>query len=97
MKHRQTRTATNDSVRLHTLTSAPLRALVHTYRLLIAPIIGPRCRYEPSCSAYALQALERFGAVRGSWLTVRRLLRCHPWGGAGYDPVPQAGNPAKPH
>lgn len=51
------------------------------------------CRYEPSCSAYALDALERHGAGRGVWLTLRRLGRCHPWGGFGYDPVPDAARP----
>jgi putative membrane protein insertion efficiency factor len=48
----------------------------------------PRCRFDPSCSTYALEALERHGAARGSWLTIRRILRCHPWGGFGWDPVP---------
>ena len=48
----------------------------------------PTCCYDPTCSAYALEALERHGAVRGAWLTLRRLLRCHPWGGVGWDPVP---------
>ena len=53
----------------------------------------PACRYEPTCSAYALGALERHGARRGVWLTLRRLGRCHPWGGFGYDPVPEATRP----
>jgi putative membrane protein insertion efficiency factor len=51
-------------------------------------ILPPSCRYSPSCSAYAIEALRRYGAVKGSWLATRRLLRCHPWGGSGHDPVP---------
>jgi putative membrane protein insertion efficiency factor len=51
-------------------------------------VLPPSCRFRPSCSAYAITALKRYGAVKGSWLAARRLLRCHPWGGSGYDPVP---------
>ncbi|HMR30612.1 MAG TPA: membrane protein insertion efficiency factor YidD [Geminicoccaceae bacterium] len=65
-----------------------LRLAVHAYRLLISPVLGPRCRYAPSCSAYALEALERHGAWRGGRLALRRILSCHPWGGSGFDPVP---------
>ncbi|HSC80519.1 MAG TPA: membrane protein insertion efficiency factor YidD [Chitinolyticbacter sp.] len=62
--------------------------LVKLYQYTISPLLGPRCRYTPSCSHYAVEALAKYGAARGGWLTIRRLLRCHPWGGSGYDPVP---------
>jgi len=68
--------------------SAPLIGLIQLYRYLISPMIGSRCRFLPSCSEYAIEALRRHGLVRGAWLTTQRLLRCHPWGGHGYDPVP---------
>ncbi|APL94814.1 membrane protein insertion efficiency factor YidD [Sphingobium indicum] len=51
-------------------------------------ILPPSCRYAPSCSEYAIQAIGKYGAVKGSWLAAKRLMRCHPWGGSGYDPVP---------
>ena len=62
---------------------------VRLYRLLFSPWIGHGCRFQPTCSAYALEALERHGALTGGWLTLRRLSRCHPWGSSGYDPVPE--------
>lgn len=62
--------------------------LVQLYRLLLSPILPPSCRYHPTCSQYAIEALQVHGALRGSWLTLKRLLRCQPWGGHGYDPVP---------
>ena len=68
------------------LLSLPVRA----YRLLFSPWVGHNCRYQPTCSAYALEALSRHGALRGGWLTLRRLARCHPWSRSGYDPVPGA-------
>jgi putative membrane protein insertion efficiency factor len=61
---------------------------VRAYQWFISPLLPPSCRYEPTCSAYAIEALQHHGLVRGTWLTGRRLLRCHPWGGSGYDPVP---------
>lgn len=69
---------------LSTLLSLP----VHFYRRSISPMLPPSCRFTPTCSAYALEALQRHGPFKGSYLTIRRLLRCHPWGGSGYDPVP---------
>ena len=66
-----------------------LIALVRFYQKGISPFTMPSCRYMPTCSAYAVEALEVHGALRGSWLAVRRILRCHPWGGHGVDPVPE--------
>ncbi len=65
-----------------------LQLPVRLYRLVLAPVLPPSCRFYPSCSTYALEALERHGAIRGSWLTVRRLARCHPYCEGGVDPVP---------
>ena len=67
---------------------AALIALVKVYRIAISPLIGPHCRFHPTCSAYAIGALRRFGPLHGSWLAARRLARCHPWHPGGYDPVP---------
>ncbi|MCQ0970709.1 membrane protein insertion efficiency factor YidD [Paracoccus sp. TK19116] len=72
---------------------SPLAALialpVRGYRLAASPWVGHGCRFQPTCSAYALEALDRHGAFRGGALTMRRILRCHPWGGHGFDPVPE--------
>jgi len=79
--------------------NALLRGLVRAYQLVISPLLLPSCRYLPSCSDYAAEAIEVHGALRGCWLALRRLLRCHPWGGSGYDPVPLPGAPphSRPH
>ncbi len=61
---------------------------VRAYQRFISPALPPACRFTPSCSAYAVTALERFGAVQGTWMALRRLARCHPWNPGGYDPVP---------
>lgn len=80
------------TVREHARRWNPLRwaliGFLRAYRLLVSPLYGQVCRYHPSCSAYALEAVTDHGAVRGSWLAVRRLSRCHPWAAGGYDPVP---------
>jgi len=62
---------------------------VRAYKLVISPFIGANCRYQPTCSVYALEALERHGALKGGWLAIRRMARCHPWGGSGIDNVPE--------
>ena len=66
----------------------PFVALVRFYQLCISPLTPAACRFTPTCSQYALEALRKHGLIKGLWLTVRRLVRCHPWGGSGYDPVP---------
>ncbi|MBI1453385.1 MULTISPECIES: membrane protein insertion efficiency factor YidD [Acinetobacter] len=65
-----------------------LHWFIRFYQIVISPLLGPRCRYIPTCSQYSLEAIHRHGAVRGVWLSVHRICRCHPWGGSGYDPVP---------
>lgn len=80
------------STRLHTClrrwTVSLLTAPILFYQHAISPYIPPSCRFTPTCSQYALEAIRRHGPVRGLWLALKRLLRCHPWGGSGYDPVP---------
>ncbi|GAB4145057.1 MAG: membrane protein insertion efficiency factor YidD [Sphingomonadales bacterium] len=65
-----------------------LIGLIQLYRYTFSLLLGPRCRYQPTCSAYAIDAIAAHGAWRGGWLAVKRIGRCHPWGGSGFDPVP---------
>lgn len=74
--------------RIGQMAAKPLLGLLWLYRKGISPYLGANCRFEPSCSAYAEEALREFGGFKGGWLTLRRISRCHPWGGSGYDPVP---------
>ncbi len=71
-----------------------LIGLIQLYRYTFSLLLGPRCRYQPTCSAYAIDAIAAHGAWRGGWLAVKRIGRCHPWGGSGFDPVPPAGGAA---
>lgn len=68
--------------------SLPFIALIKLYQWIVSPMLGPKCRFTPTCSQYAIEALKKHGVFKGLWLTVKRLSRCHPWGGHGYDPVP---------
>lgn len=65
-----------------------LIGLIRLYQGAISPYLPPSCRYTPSCSAYGVEALKKYGPFKGGWLTIKRVLSCHPWGGSGYDPVP---------
>lgn len=62
--------------------------LIRLYRRYLSPMLGPHCRYTPTCSQYAIEAIEKYGALKGGWLALRRILRCHPFHPGGYDPVP---------
>ena len=65
-----------------------LKILIRAYQLVLSPLLGPRCRFYPSCSHYAIEAIESHGALRGSWLSTKRICRCHPFNPGGFDPVP---------
>lgn len=74
------------------LLAIPFVALIYAYRALLSPLMGGHCRFHPSCSQYALDAYREHNPIRASWLTLRRVLRCHPLGGSGFDPVPPGGS-----
>jgi putative membrane protein insertion efficiency factor len=63
--------------------------LIRLYQVTLSPFIGRSCRYLPTCSNYGIESLRKHGAIRGTWLTIKRVCSCHPWGGSGYDPVPE--------
>lgn len=62
--------------------------LIRVYQYTLSPFIGRNCRYTPTCSNYGIEAIKKYGAIKGGWLTIKRILSCNPWGGSGYDPVP---------
>jgi putative membrane protein insertion efficiency factor len=66
----------------------PFIGLIKMYQWIISPMLGPKCRFTPTCSTYALQAIEKYGPFKGLWLALKRISRCHPFGGSGYDPIP---------
>lgn len=68
--------------------SLPFIGLIKIYQLVISPWLGPSCRYTPTCSQYGLEAIKKYGPLKGGWLTLKRIARCNPWGGNGHDPVP---------
>jgi hypothetical protein len=68
--------------------SLPFIGLIKIYQLIISPWLGPSCRYTPTCSQYGLEAIKKYGPLKGGWLTLKRIARCNPWGGHGHDPVP---------
>ena len=61
---------------------------IKVYQILISPLLGPSCRFTPTCSQYAVEAIQKYGPIKGSWFAFKRIIRCHPWGGCGHDPVP---------
>ncbi|MBK7095007.1 MAG: membrane protein insertion efficiency factor YidD [Saprospiraceae bacterium] len=78
---------------INTLLKKILILPIRVYQLLLSPLLGKNCRYTPTCSHYTIEAINEWGALKGSWLGIRRIVSCNPWGGSGYDPVPE--NPAK--
>jgi putative membrane protein insertion efficiency factor len=68
--------------------SLPFIGLIKIYQLIISPWLGPSCRYTPTCSQYGVEAIQKYGPIKGLWLTIKRVARCNPWGGHGHDPVP---------
>ena len=73
---------------LKQILSAPFILLIRAYQLVISPWLGPKCRFTPTCSEYSLQAFRKYGPLKGFWLSVNRVRKCHPWGSSGYDPIP---------
>lgn len=74
--------------RIKMILSFPFIALIRIYQVVISPLLGPKCRFTPTCSAYTLIAIKKYGPLKGIWLGLKRISKCHPWGGHGHDPVP---------
>lgn len=75
-------------VKVMIILSYPIVLLIRFYQMFISPVLPPSCRYTPTCSTYTLEALKKYGLLKGGYLGLKRILSCHPWGGSGYDPVP---------
>ena len=73
---------------LNKVATFPLLILIRGYQLIISPLLGSNCRFMPTCSEYAMESLKSHGLIKGSYLTIKRIAKCHPWGGHGYDPIP---------
>ncbi|MCL1850346.1 MAG: membrane protein insertion efficiency factor YidD [Bacteroidetes bacterium] len=73
---------------LNKLISGVFIGLIKVYQFTLSPFLGKQCRFTPTCSQYGIEAIQKYGALKGSWLTIKRIIRCNPWGGSGYDPVP---------
>ena len=73
---------------LNKVATFPLLILIRAYQLIISPLLGSHCRFMPTCSEYAMESLRSYGLIKGSYLTIKRIGKCHPWGGHGYDPIP---------
>ena len=82
------KSATHAQTLMNTLLSKFILALIRFYQYAVSPLIPPRCRYIPTCSQYAVEAVKKYGAFKGGWLALKRIARCHPFGGHGHDPVP---------
>ena len=76
-------------MRIKTLLATPIILIIKLYQIIISPLLGNNCRYQPTCSQYSVQALKEWGIFYGLFLSLKRIVRCHPWGDSGYDPVPQ--------
>lgn len=75
-------------MRIKTLLATPIILIIKLYQIIISPLLGNNCRYQPTCSQYSVQALKEWGIFYGLFLSLKRIVRCHPWGDSGYDPVP---------
>jgi len=74
--------------RIKTIINTPFLLLIFMYQKLISPYLGPKCRFTPTCSQYSVESIKKYGPIKGNYISLIRILKCHPWGGSGYDPVP---------